>query len=90
MWRPLNSRQKLPQVPNRWNIHKTALGKNEEISGAELWGISDALGVALKEATPRRTHKITIFSGSQAAIKELQGSKKNAGQALNIQLRRRV
>lgn len=56
----------------------------------QLWGISDAVGVALREAAPRRTQKISIFSDSQAAIKELQDSKRNAGQALRIQIYRRV
>lgn len=67
---------------NWWKIHKTALRKNKEILDAELWGISDALGVALRGAAPRRTLKILAFSDSQAVIKELQDPKKNAGQAL--------
>lgn len=75
---------------NGLKIHKTALGKNKEIFDAELWGISDALGVALREATPRRTHKITVFSDSQVAIRELQDSKKSAGQAFRIQIYERA
>lgn len=30
---------------------KTELGKNKEVFDAELWGISEALGVALKDTT---------------------------------------
>ena len=67
-----------------WNTCKISLGKNKEILDAELWGISEALKIALKESTLRKARKITIYSDSQMALKQLQGSKNNAGQALKI------
>ena len=69
-----------------WNTRKISLGENKEILDAELWGISEALKIALKESTSRKVRKVTIFSDSQTALKQLQGFKRNAGQALKIQI----
>lgn len=69
-----------------WNTCKSSLGKNKEILDAELWGISEALKIALKESILRKARKITVYSDSQLALKQLQGSKNNAGQALSIQI----
>ncbi len=73
-----------------WNICKIFLEKNKEILDAELWGISEALKVALKESTLRRVQRITIYSDSQIALKQLEGSKNNAGQVLRIQILKRA
>lgn len=71
---------------NRWNTRKISLGENKEILDAELWGISEALKIALKESASRKVCKMTVFSDSQTALKQLQGFKSNAGQALKIQI----
>ena len=75
---------------HRWDVGKISLGKNKEILDGQLWGISEALKIALKENTTRKARRITVFSDSQAAIKQLQGSKSNAGQALKIQILKRA
>lgn len=75
---------------HRWNVRKVSLGKNKEMLDAELWGISEALKIAPKENTSRKAGTITVFSDSQAAIKQLQESKSNAGQALKIQIFKRA
>lgn len=71
-------------------VYKISLGKNKEISNAELWGIFKALKIALKKNISRKACKITVFSDSQVAIKQLQGFKNNAGQALKIQIYKQV
>ena len=40
--------------------YKISLGKNKEILDAELWGISEAMKVTLKEKS-KKTYKITAF-----------------------------
>lgn len=52
----------------------------------ELWEISDVLKIALKENISTKARRNTVSSDSQAAIKQLQGSKRNAGQALKTQI----
>ena len=42
--------------------------------------------IALKESISRKIRKITIFSDSQTALRELQSSRNNTGQALKIQI----
>lgn len=69
-----------------WNTYKISLGKNKENFYAELWGISEALKIALKESLGRKIRKVTIFSDSQTAMRELQTAKSNAGQALKAQI----
>lgn len=44
-----------------WNVCKISLGKNKEIWDAELWGISEALKIALRESTSQRAQRITVF-----------------------------
>lgn len=39
---------------HKWEVCRISLGKNKEILDAELWGISQALKIALKEITPRK------------------------------------
>lgn len=39
---------------------------NKEILDAELWGIFEALKIALKKNTSRKACRITVFSDSQA------------------------
>ena len=73
-----------------WNTCKISLGKNKEILDAESWGISEALKIALKESTVRRACRIIVYSDSQTALKQLQGSKSNACQALRIQIFKRT
>ena len=70
----------------RWEVCKTTLGENKEVLDAELWGISQALKIALKETTPKKVGRITVYSDAQMAIKQLQEAKSNAGQALRIQI----
>ncbi len=53
---------------------------------AELWGISQALKIALKETTPKKAGRITVYSDAQMAIKQLQEAKSNVGQTLRIQI----
>ena len=55
-----------------------------------MWGISETLGVALRETALRKACKITVFLDSQTAIRKLQGSESNAGQALRTQVIKRV
>ena len=43
------------------NTCKISSGKNKEILDAELWGISEALKIALKESILRRDRTITVF-----------------------------
>ncbi len=50
---------------------KLALGKNKEVLDAELWGVSEALGVALRETALRKPYKVIVFSDSQMAIRKL-------------------
>ncbi len=69
-----------------WNIRKISLGKNKEIYDAELWGISEALKIALKESTSKKICRVTVFSDSQTALKQLRNVKSNAGQALKSQI----
>ena len=57
-----------------WKSCKLALGKNKEVLDAESWGLSEALGVALKETALKNSYKVTVFSDSQTAIRKLQGS----------------
>lgn len=64
--------------------------KNKEVLDAELWGVSEALGVALRETALRKTYKVTVFSDSQTAIRKLQGSKNGAVQALKAQIVKRA
>ena len=66
------------------------MGKYKEILDVELWGISEALKIALKESTSRKAHRITVFSDSQTALKQLQGAKSSAGQALKTQIFKRT
>lgn len=77
-------------ISHRWDVRKVSPGKNKEILDAELWGISEALKIALKENTSRKAGIITVFSDLQAAIKQLQESKSNAGQVLKIQFLKRA
>ena len=49
-----------------WKSYKAALEKNKEIPDAELWSISETLGVALRETTLIKVFKLTAFSDSQA------------------------
>lgn len=46
------------------NTIKLPPGINKETGNAELWSIPDVLGIALRETTPRRAHKIAGFSNS--------------------------
>ncbi len=69
-----------------WNTCKISLGKSKEILDAELWGISEALKIALKESTVRRACRITVYSDFQMTLKQLQASKSNACQVLRIQI----
>lgn len=71
---------------HRWEVCKTTLGENKEVLDAELWGISQALKIALKETTPKKADRITVYSDAQMAIKQLQEAKSNVGQALRIQI----
>ncbi len=46
---------------------------------AELRGISQALKIALKETTPRKAGRITVYSDAQMAIKQRRETKSKAG-----------
>ena len=65
---------------------KISSRKNKEMLDTELWEISDVLKIALKENISTKAGRNTVSSDSQAAIKQLQGSKSNAGQALKTQI----
>lgn len=77
-------------LTHEWNSRKISLGKNKEIFDTELWGISEALKIALKESLSRKIRKVTIFSDSEIALRELQIVKGNAGQALRTQIYRQA
>lgn len=61
------------------------VGKNKEILDAELWGIPQALKMALKKISPQKTDRITVYSDAQLAIRQLQATNKE-GQALITQI----
>lgn len=63
-----------------------ALGKNEYVLDAKLWGVSEALDIALRETAPRKAYKVTVFSNSQTAIRKIQAAKTEVGQALRAQI----
>lgn len=67
-----------------------AFEKNKEVLNAEFLGISKALGVALRETALRKACKITVFLDSQTAIRKIQGSKSNEGQALRTLIIKKV
>jgi ribonuclease HI len=71
-----------------WLTSRTNLGKNKEIFDAELWGVSDALGIALTEAQPN--DPVTVYLDSQAAIKKIQYSTSQSGQAIALQCHKRA
>ena len=71
-----------------WQTCKTSLGKSKEIFDAELWGVSDALKVALDIA--RNQEAVTIFLDSQAAIKKIRNANSGAGQAIASQIHERT
>ncbi len=75
---------------HRWHVCKISLGNNKEILVAELWGVAESLKMVLKKNISRKARRITDFSNSQAAIKQLQGSKSKACQALKIQILKRA
>ena len=75
---------------NSWKSCKLALGKNKKVLDVELWGLSEALGIALKETALRNPYKVIVFSDSQTAIKKLQESISGTGQALRAQLVKRA
>lgn len=67
------------------------MGKNKEVLDAKLWGISKTLKIALKKIFLRKLIGLfMVFSDSQAAIKQLQCSKCNVGQALKIYIHNRA
>lgn len=74
----------------RWDVCKISLGENKEVLDAELWGISEALKIALRVDISEKARRVTVFSDSQAVIKPLQGSKSNVGQALKVQIHNRA
>lgn len=63
---------------------ESPLGENKEILDAELWGIFEALKIAVNENTSGKADSITVFLDSQAVLKQLQGSQSDAGQALKV------
>lgn len=67
-----------------------ALQKNKDVLDAELWGISEALGIALRETAPKKAYKVTVFSNSQTAIRKIQAAKIGVGQALRAQIVKRA
>lgn len=77
-------------VSQRWDVCKISLGKDKEVLVAELWGISEAFRIELREDISRKARRITVFSDSQGAIKQLQYSKSNVGQALKVQIHTRA
>lgn len=70
----------------RWEVCRLTLGKNKEVLDAELWAISQALKIALKEISPKKAGRIMAYSDAQTAIKQLQETKSRADQALRIQI----
>ena len=73
-----------------WKSCKLAIGKNKEVLDPELWSLSEALSVALKETALRNSYKVTVFSDSQTAIRKLQGLITGRGQALKAQIVKRT
>ncbi len=54
----------------KWKEKIIFLGKNKEILDAELWAISEALGIAEKMPANSKT-PVTIFSDSQRALRAI-------------------
>lgn len=48
----------------RWNIRKISLGNNKETYDAEMWGISEALKIALKENISKKMCRVIVFLDS--------------------------
>lgn len=65
---------------------KLALRENKEVLDAELQDISEILRVVLRKTVIRKPYKVTVFSDSQIAIKEIQRSKTRASQVLKVQI----
>ena len=57
---------------DRWKQKSVFLGKNKEILDAELWAISDALVIAIRETSNANNTPITIFCDSQKALQAIQ------------------
>lgn len=73
-----------------WEIQRTYLGKNKEILDAELWAISDALKLALKESRTQMT-QVTVRRDSQKALKRLEKpTTSEPGQAIALQIQLRT
>lgn len=55
------------------------MGENKDSFDAELWAISDALEISIKETRNGNPLKITIFTDSQAALAKIIDSKAKIG-----------
>ena len=53
----------------RWEIFRILLEKNKKILDVELWGISQALKIALKKISSQKTDQITVYSDMQLVIR---------------------
>ena len=71
---------------HRWEVCEIPLGKNKEILDAELWGISQALKIALNGIACKKASQVTVYSDAQTAIKQLQSTSNKEGQALKAQI----
>ena len=69
----------------KWQILKNAIGTNQEVFDAELWGVNLALNEALKNRASRNrlnNSKLTIFVDSQNAIRRIAEQSDLAGQSI--------
>jgi ribonuclease HI len=78
------------KLGGNWKEKAIPLGKNKEVFDAELYGIQQAISIALKGGNPQRGSAIlnpgystvTVFSDSQAAIRRVRSDYPGAGQSI--------
>jgi hypothetical protein len=78
------------KLGRNWKEKAIPLGRNKEVFDAELYGIQEAINIALKGGNPRRGpavlnpgySTVTVFSDSQAAIRRVKSDYTRAGQTI--------
>ena len=79
---------------HEWQQKLCPLGRTKEVFDAELYGIRDALNIAIKGGNPLRRgtlleypySRVIVFSDSQAALRRAQGDYLGPGQAIAIDI----
>jgi ribonuclease HI len=78
------------KLGRNWKEKAIPLGRNKEVFNAELYGIQQAISIALKWGNPRRGpavlnpnySTVTVFSDFQAAIRRVKSNYPGAGQTI--------